>query len=430
MGWWNESGMTIGDGPADRLAEVVAGAEEGLSLAAALAAFQAALRRNATAYVGDPEALEATLVAHARDGSSCLPDAAASDSLVDAFQDAIEASAMEYRESQLERPPTTAELLETLAFVLRPLVPDPVAAPPGFELHHIVLGADAETDADLVRPSQRIVLPPSVSWREVERAVLALGVVRDADAIPQPEPPDFASWTSQPGLELEVDWHAPPKQPRWLEVRSDEASQAATLAEALGARLAPDASDALAELLTVPPSAAAAGGNSGARWEILTTLVRSPAEVDRKTAEPLVAAGLRDPDWRVRMTAVWGVGALRLDRLADAAGSAPLPDPGYEGLNAEDRRTLLALRDAARDRAAGRSPAAADRDGAGPGGSRRAAFVARIAALFDRLAPPPRDRHEALLMALLGMPGVERTHIPRAWRKWLSGAPPPRHSRG
>jgi HEAT repeat len=419
MGWWSESGMTIGDGPADRVAAVVAEAGERLSLAAALAGFQAALRRNAAAYVGDPEALASAVVARARDGRSCPAEGIPADSLADAFQDAIEASAMEYRESELERLPTTAELLETLAFVLRPLVPGPVAAPPGFELHHIGVEAGAGTEADWARPSQRIVLPQSLSWQRVESAVLALGLVRDADAAPQPEPPHFASWTRQPGLDLEIDWHAPPQQPRWLEVRGDEAGEAAaTLAGALGGRRAPTEAEALAELLTVPPSAANAG-NSAARWELLAVLVRSPA-ADRGLAEPLIAAGLRDPDWRVRMTAVWGVGALRIGPLAAAAASAPLPDAAYEGLNGDDRRTLLALRDAARDRAAGSSPAPPDREGGGPGGAGRAAFVGRVGALFDRLAPPPGDRHEALLMALLRMPGIARDRTAGAWHAWMA----------
>ena len=276
----------------------------------------------------------------------------------------------------------------------------------------------------------RARLPSRVDFGRLDRLLRLLGLARDPDAIVQPARPEFASWTSQPGLELEVDWHAPAGAPPWLEMRGRAAGRvAAALAEALGGTLAPGGDSALAAILAVPPAAKSAG-NAQVRWEILAATVRAAPEVERRAAEPLVEAGLRDPDWRVRMTAVWGVGALRITRLADAASAAPLPDSGYDGLNGDDRRTLLALRDAASDRAAGRGPGEPHRDGAGPGGARRAAFVGRIAALFDILAPPPGDRHEALVLALLMTPGLASSQLPRAWAKWLGPASPPRRSRG
>lgn len=263
-------------------------------------------------------------------------------------------------------------------------------------------------------------LAGDVDFGRLARLLAILGLTRDPDSEPQPVRPEFASWTMRPGFELEADWHAPAKAAPWVEVRGKAAGRAAAaLAEALAGQLAPAPDAALADLLTIPP-AARPSGNAGIRWEILAAMLRAAPEVERRAAEPLVEAGLRDPDWRVRMTAVWGVGALGIGRLADAASSAPLPDVDYEGLGNEDRRTLLALRDAARDRASGRSPAPPAREGGGPGGAGRAAFVARIAALFDGLVPPSRDRHEALLMALLRMPDPGLDRIPRAWKAWMA----------
>lgn len=269
-------------------------------------------------------------------------------------------------------------------------------------------------------PEARLSLGRGVDFGRLDRLLTLLGLTRDPDSAPQPPRPEFASWTFRPGLELEVDWHSPAEATPWLEVRGKAAGRAAAaLAEALGAGLAPEPRAALAGLLEIPP-AAGSSGNAGVRWEILAAVVRAGAEADGQSAGALVEAGLRDPDWRVRMTAVWGVGALRIGRLADAAGSAPLPDAGYAGLNGEDRRTLLALRDSARDRAAGRTPARPDREGGGPGGAGRAAFVARIAVLFEGLAPAPGDRHEALIMALLRTPLPDRDRIPRAWDGWMA----------
>jgi hypothetical protein len=266
----------------------------------------------------------------------------------------------------------------------------------------------------------RLRLGRDPDFDRLERLLLTLGLSRDPDSAPQPKRPTFASWTKKPGLELEADWHAPDGAQPWLEVRGAGAGRAAAaLAEAFGTEPAPAPEAALAELLTIPP-AAPSGGTGNIRWEILSAVVRAAPGVERKAAEPLVEAGLRDPDWRVRMTAVWGVGALGIARLADSAASTPLPPLGFEGLNPDDRRTLLALRDSAADRAAGRNPAPSAFEGGGPGGANRAAFVARIAALFDGLPSSPRDRHEALVMALLRTPAPERSRIPPAWRSWMA----------
>jgi len=146
-------------------------------------------------------------------------------------------------------------------------------------------------------------------------------------------------------------------------------------------------------------------------------VLASPAP-DPVAATALVAAGLADTDWRVRMAAVWGVGRLRIAALADRARAAALPALDDPGINGDDRHTLLALRDAAALRATGAMPETPTNDGAGPGGARRAAFVARIGALLDLLPLPPADRSAALIAALARLP-LSRGSLPRAWGRWL-----------
>lgn len=267
------------------------------------------------------------------------------------------------------------------------------------------------------KPHARTRLVGAEGIGRLDRLLLTLGLVRDPDSTPQAAQPAFASWTRQPGLETEVDWHRDGVTV-WIEARGDGAGRiAALVAETLGGRIADDDSTALADLLTIPSSANAGAGKS--RWEILAAVLRAVPEADRETAAALVAAGLRDPDWRVRMTAVWGVGLLRLAPLADEAAATALPPLGYEGLSGEDRRTLLALREAARNRGGGHLASESNREGGGPGGTARVAFVAKIAALFERLEPPAADRDEALLMALLGIPGQDPAAMPRTWRPWF-----------
>jgi hypothetical protein len=148
---------------------------------------------------------------------------------------------------------------------------------------------------------------------------------------------------------------------------------------------------------------------------MLAALLANPGAAQRNLAASLIAAGLRDPDWRVRMAALWGVGALRLTELAAETQKVKLPPVEFAGLGAEDRHTLLALRELAQLRAE-KKPIASDKN------DRNAIFLAEIEALFDAFASRPRSRSEALLMALLRRSELTGDLVPRAWKSWW--APP------
>jgi hypothetical protein len=278
-------------------------------------------------------------------------------------------------------------------------------------------------------------LPPEIEaegWTDRDEAVVVLapaafdrlagllpllGLARDTDAVAQGALPEFASWTRHPDLSLEADWHAPPGQEAYLEIRGRGAGRlAAFLAEALGGtpRLGPEA--ALTELLTVPQRAAPAdSGAAEARWEMLCVAVAVAGEgvFDDLPGRALVSAALADSDWRVRMVALWAVGHHRMGGLAAKAEAAALPAPGYEGLSQDDRRVLLALRDLAAARSAGRA------DPVKPGAN--AGFVARVAALIDRVPRMPNNRAEALVMALLRRPAPKGAPlVPSAWKRWMA----------
>jgi hypothetical protein len=257
----------------------------------------------------------------------------------------------------------------------------------------------------------------SLSFPAVDAIVTACGMERDPDGAPQPNPPLLATWTRHPALDLEADWRGDAGIVM-LEIRGIGAGRlAAVLAAAGGAQLLPSPEAALVDLLTVP-STARDQSNAALRWAALAAVLATPEAAPDATAA-LVAAGLVDPDWRVRMLALWGVGALRLGTLADRARRTPLPPLSFEGVNQDDRHTLLALRDAAAQRAGGGVPDPPTNDGAGPGGRRRAAFVARINGLFDAGSLDPGDRHAALIAVLRRWPGLDAKRLPKAWRGWM-----------
>ena len=221
--------------------------------------------------------------------------------------------------------------------------------------------------------------------------------------------------TRHPDLSLEVDWHAPEQSADYAEIRGREAPRLAVeLATACGGTLAPDPEDALTDLLTVPPRARPANAASAeARWETLAAVVASEGVLDDLAARALVSAGLADSDWRVRMVALWAVGHHRMAGLAAKAEAAALPDVSYKGLPQDDRRVLLALRDVAAGRSAGRpDPVKA---GADP------AFVRRVAALVDTVPLWAGSRDEALVRVLLRRPAPQDgPRVPPAWKHWMS----------
>jgi len=250
---------------------------------------------------------------------------------------------------------------------------------------------------------------------KVEQMAALLGLTRDPDAVAQASsPPLFASWTRHPDFGLELDWHAPQAQTPWVEVRGEGAGRlAALLAEASAGRIAPSPDEALADLLTVAPAASASAGDGEMRWTMLAALLAIPAAAQRNLVASMVTAGLKDPDWRVRMVALWGVGTLRLKDLVGAARHVRLPPIDFAGLSVEDRHTLLAMRELAQLRAE-EKPAMSDKTGP------KAAFQAEIDALFDAFASRPRSRSEALIMALLRRAELTDDLVPRAWKSWWS----------
>jgi hypothetical protein len=153
------------------------------------------------------------------------------------------------------------------------------------------------------------------------------------------------------------------------------------------------------------------------RWETLAAVLRAP-EAERSLTAALVEAGLSDPDWRVRMLAVWGVGSLRFGNLAEQARSAALPSLQAKGISQADRATLLGLRDAAWQRASGIAPERPTNPWAGPAGVRRAEFVARMVRLFSEADLERRDRHAALIAVLRRDPAIDRAHLPHGWSHW------------
>jgi hypothetical protein len=425
----------IGDGPADSVGAALDAAGDVMSdgtmlLCDVAAAFAAALRRNPDSFVADP-ALTRAMVPTARfadGGSQGCGDGVADPAWVDRFHVAIEAATSDYLTSPLRRRPTVAELFETLSFVVRPLVGHDIASDSTAELVSIAAMPPDETANEL------ILALPDVAFAVIDGTVRGMGLPRDADAVAQSrEAPKFASWTAGEGDDREVDYHAEGGS-SWLAVRGESAEGlAAALAAALGGRAVTGLDEAFVGLLTVPRGVgrapgAATSGNGAVRWRGLREAVAAFGEANRPLVEALVAAGLGDPDWRVRMTAVLAVGRLRLASAAEAAMQAVVPLAGASGLDQEDRRALLALRQAAHDRALRLPPSVPAIDVPVMGdmamgdmavAKRRRDHQQRLHALLASTSDAGWDRSAALLAALLGGPAATGGPLPPAWRGWL-----------
>jgi hypothetical protein len=133
----------------------------------------------------------------------------------------------------------------------------------------------------------------------------------------------------------------------------------------------------------------------------------------------LVTAGLVDADWRARMTALLAVGRLRLAELAEVAAAVEVPDTDV-GLEDDERRARLALRDIAPQLAVGRPadsgrPVHPDSEIAG----KRAEFVAKVTATIDGTGWPPPS-HPAYVLRALVEPEAVRASAPPQWRRWLT----------
>jgi hypothetical protein len=262
-----------------------------------------------------------------------------------------------------------------------------------------------------------VTLPPAAALARIGGLAAAIGLARDPDAVARrPDAPEFASWSGRDGDDREVDYHAQ-ADARWLEVRGRDAGVlAGAMAAALQGTIAPDVTSALAELLTAP--AGARGANGATRWRILRAAVAAFGEANRPFVQALIRAGLKDPDWRVRMAAVLAIGRLRLASLADGATAAAAPRAGEDGIDQEDRRALLAFRIAAHDRALG-LPAGAPASDLADVTARRRDYQRGLHALLNGSADAAWGREAALLAALLDGPEAVRGRVPGAWRGWL-----------
>lgn len=141
-------------------------------------------------------------------------------------------------------------------------------------------------------------------------------------------------------------------------------------------------------------------GNAAHRRQMLRWLMR-----DRSVPPALAGvlrAGLADPDWEVRATAILTAGRLGVGALAAEVDATPLPTSGAEGLDRTHRDILFAAREAVAQRLAGR-PVPAPPGPLPPGApppARRAAVLARIARAAAGAAPAVTDTITLFLHAL------------------------------
>jgi hypothetical protein len=147
MGWWRsgDNNDVIGDGPADTLAETLDGiardrTERGQAkptLQEFIDAVTAALRGQAGEGIAEDQGVTGQLVPESRNvhGQADRAD----ETLLPPLRDAFDAIRAEYRESELNREPRPSEILESLAFVLRPSLDRYIADAEDIHLVTIVL---------------------------------------------------------------------------------------------------------------------------------------------------------------------------------------------------------------------------------------------------------------------------------------------------
>lgn len=147
MSWWEtSSGSTIGDEPADILRHALQAAATDShkpTVPDLLAATGAALKGGAGKLVSDDGAKAARLVAVLADGGKRISASAGGQPpapVATAMSSAFEKISRAYTE-QLERKPTTKELLEGMAFVLRYKPDELLSGVDGQSIDEIVIDA-------------------------------------------------------------------------------------------------------------------------------------------------------------------------------------------------------------------------------------------------------------------------------------------------
>jgi hypothetical protein len=272
-----------------------------------------------------------------------------------------------------------------------------------------------------------IVVPAAATpFRRIASAIDSLGFIRDPDrtdvATAVPGEPSFASWSQPDPDDGEIDYHFDPDHDaRWLLVRGEKAAvHAGDLATALGGRIAGTTLEHLAALLTRSRAAGHRPTRSGAdRWQNMRMLVAARSETAPMLLAALLLAGLDDPDWRVRMTAMVGAARLGLRSLAHRIAATEVPPSGEDiGLEAEDRRALLAMRQAAADLLRGTSQTAPRPEDAIA--AMRHAYQLHLRELLEGRPAPP-DRAALLLTALLTPEALASPgSFPAWWENWLA----------
>ncbi|MBV1796820.1 hypothetical protein [Siccirubricoccus sp. G192] len=158
------------------------------------------------------------------------------------------------------------------------------------------------------------------------------------------------------------------------------------------------------------------------RWASMRALLQAPRP-DAELAE-MLAAGLEDADWRVRMVALLAVGRHRLAALADRAARVAVP-PETAGLREVDRRALLALRDCAAAVAAGGEPDPPAHPDAAVQARRMALRDAVLAAIHGEAWPAPGDAAQVLRALADPHGAAAEAALPEPWARWLPAAPEP-----
>ncbi len=212
--------------------------------------------------------------------------------------------------------------------------------------------------------SDRIIVLGEVAFEDVALAIELQELVRDPDrGTLGAGTPTFASWSGIEGDSREVDFQRRDSM-AWLAVRgegSEELTEA--LAFKLGALHLKTTESGWATMMKRPRRSGGSAHDNTHGWHMLQAAITSYNDGNSTLVRSLIRAGLSDPDWRVRMTAVLAIGRLRLADLAPLAMKAEVPQAGKTAVSQQDRRLLLALRQAAYDFGLGLPPSSGPGDG-------------------------------------------------------------------